>query len=67
MSVIISILLWLGAISAGTYTYSEFDAIEASNSAQIQLIESNSELTALIVATTDPSVVTLRNGEEGDH
>ncbi len=66
MSVIIAILLWLGAITPGSYTQSQFDAIQAANQTQINAVQGDPVTMTVVSTTENPSVVTVGTILEGE-
>ena len=66
MSVIIAILLWLGAITPGNYTQTQFDSIQAAHQGQINAVQGDPVTMTVVTSTEDPSVVTVGTILEGE-
>jgi len=66
MSIIITILLWLGAIQPGTYTQSEFDQISVSYQSQVNAVQADPILSATVASESNPGVVTILNQDDLD-
>lgn len=64
MSILIAILLWIGAIHAGTYSETQFNTIVTANQGQISQISQNQELMTTIIATEDPSIIQVKRDED---
>lgn len=59
MSFIIAVLLWIGAIQAGTYTQQDFDQISSSHQSEINAIQADPILSSTVINESNPSVVTV--------
>ena len=66
MSAVVSILLWLGVISPGTYTQSEIDQACIRNSAVVNLIAQNPWLMRCSDRIDDDELVIIVKPSEGD-
>ena len=66
MSLTVSILLWVGALSPGTYTESQVQSIKAANQSLVKFVESSSFLSSIAVSQDNDQVVIIIPTLEGE-